>query len=71
MTITSDGDGINDVENQILQHRQEAEDIFTTFKTRIELQNAISDSKYSKGVRSIFLEIFQTDPRVKQLPEGL
>ena len=71
MTITGDGDGIKDIENQLLQHRQEAEDIFIKLKTRIELQNAMIYSKYSKGVQEELLKIFQTDPRVKQLPGGL
>lgn len=63
----------NGVQLELFEQTPEerAEKIFRGFSTVIELRNAISDKSLSEGVRSELLRIFQTDPRVKDLPEGL
>lgn len=54
-----------------LTSQEKAERIFQKCGTRIELRNEISNSENLREVRSELLKIFQTDPRVKNLSEGL
>ncbi len=68
MNITQEG-----VQLELFERtpKEQAEIIFHNCGTVIELQNATSDRKYSKEVQAELLRLLQTDPRVKNLPEGL
>ncbi len=54
-----------------LTPQEKAERIFQKCGTKIELRNEISNPENPQEVRSELLKIFQTDQRVKNLPEGL